>query len=107
MSYEKDKEEIRPQKPKEMTDKLNPSDVLLFLNESREKAVICKASTDMSTKSSVVLSAKGKSIGASEVDNLEELHFFYVKMLRNNKSLAYKFENEDYEENINKGSFEF
>jgi hypothetical protein len=42
-----------------------------------------------------------------EVESPEELHYLYVKIFRNNKSLAYKFENENFEEKLNEGSIEF
>lgn len=42
------------------------------------------------------LSSIGKLAKGIEVDSPEELHYFYVKLSKQNKNLAYKFENENY-----------
>jgi hypothetical protein len=78
------------------------SNEIIGLSASTQSTRGYKIAADVSTKSSVNLSVK-----ANEVDCPEELHFFYLKIFKNNKSLAYKFENQDYEDNINNGSFEF
>ena len=43
----------------------------------------------------------------SEVTSPEELHYLQVIMFKNYKNLAYSFENEDIDEHINKGNYEF
>lgn len=107
LSYEKEEKKItkKSNNMKGLNQKRNnlSNEILGVLGMSNGKGM-CKLSAESSTKSSVVLLQKTKT---NEVDCPEELHYLYVKMFKNNKSLAYKFENEDFDEKLKSGSIEF
>jgi len=107
LSYEKDEKNYQKSNDIKACNHLknkNTSNEILGLLAMNNSKSICKFSTDSSTKSSVAIPPKSKM---EEVESPEELHYLYVKIFRNNKSLAYKFENENFEEKLNEGSIEF
>lgn len=106
LSYEKEEKNIHRNmnnKGCSMKNKNANSEILGLLAMNNSKS-ICKISTESSTKSSVVIPPKSK---IDEIDSPEELHYLYVKIFRNNKNLAYKFENENFEEKVKEGNIEF
>lgn len=106
-SYEKDEKNTNRSKDIKVCNYLknkNMSNEILGLLAMNNSKSIGKFSTESSTKSSVVIPPKSK---LEEIDSPEELHYLYVTIFRNNKNLAYKFENENFEEKFNEGSIEF
>jgi hypothetical protein len=61
----------------------------------------CSLTGLTNTKDNTINTLKVSAIGTFnnlEIDGPEELHFFNVSMVRNNKKLAYKFERVEEEE---------
>ena len=81
----------------------NPSENL-FMGSNKSKSNNRISTEDSTGKSS---SNIRKIDHISEVDSPEELHYFYIKLLRKNRNLAYKFENEEYDDKVDIGTFQF
>jgi hypothetical protein len=87
LSYEEDKQQ-KPSKSRciDKNDKLSYGNIDLLGLLSGNTKSLGKLSTDVSTISSMAISAKAK---LSELEGPEELHFFYVKMAKDSKNLPY------------------